>query len=100
MAIEEENDIIEIIDDDGTAIKCRLLDIVEVEGKQYAVLSELPEGQTDENVDEEQELVLMRMIENEDNDEVYFETIDNDEEFEKVQSYLESIIEEAEKDEE
>jgi len=98
MAIEEENDIIEIIDDDGTAIKCRLLDIVEVEEKQYAVLSELSEEHKEANDDDWQELVLMRMIENENNDEVYFETIDDDKEFEKVQSYIESIIEEAEEE--
>lgn len=84
----EENDIIEITDEDGNVIKCELYDIVEVEGKQYAVLAE-------EGADEEEtELVLMRMVENGDSDEVFFETIDDDEEFEKVQEYIESLAEE------
>ncbi len=39
MAIDEEN-IIEITDDDGTVIKCELYDIIEFEGKQYALLVE------------------------------------------------------------
>lgn len=84
----EENDIIEITDEDGNVIKCELYDIVEVEGKQYAVLAE--EGADDE----ETELVLMRMVENGDSDEVFFETIDDDDEFEKVQEYIESLAEE------
>ena len=84
----EENDIIEITDEDGNVIKCELYDIVEVEGKQYAVLAE-------EGADEEEtELVLMRMVENGDSDEVFFETIDDDDEFEKVQEYIESSAEE------
>ena len=84
----EENDIIEMTDEDGNVIKCELYDIVEVEGKQYAVLAE-------EGADEEEtELVLMRMVENGDSDEVFFETIDDDDEFEKVQEYIESLAEE------
>ena len=84
----EENDIIEITDEDCNVIKCELYDIVEVEGKQYAVLAE-------EGADEEEtELVLMRMVENGDSDEVFFETIDDDDEFEKVQEYIESLAEE------
>ena len=88
----EEMDIIEITDEDGNVIKCELYDIVEVEGKQYAVLAE-------EGADEEEtELVLMRMVENGDSDEVFFETIDDDE-FEKVQEYIESLADEEEIDE-
>ena len=36
----------------------------------------------------------MRMVENGDSDEVFFETIDDDDEFEKVQEYIESLAEE------
>ena len=84
----EENDIIEITDEDGNVIKCELYDIVEVEGKQYAVLAEAGANE------DETELVLMRMVENGDSDEVFFETIDDDDEFEKVQEYIESLAEE------
>lgn len=93
MAIDEEN-IIEITDEDGTVIKCELYDIVEFEGKNYALLVEA------ESDEEEPEVVLMRYTE--EGDDVFFETIDDDEEFEKVQEYLESLEdeEEIEEDEE
>lgn len=82
MAIDEEN-IIEITEDDGTVIKCELYDIIEYEGKQYALLVE---AGTEED---EPEVVLMRYLE--EGEEVFFETIDNDDEFTKVQEYIESL---------
>lgn len=91
MTIDEEN-IIEITDEDGEVIKCELYDIVEFEGKQYALLLEA------DNKDEEPEVVLMRYTE--EGEDVFFETIDNDEEFNKVQEYIESLEEEFDEDEE
>jgi hypothetical protein len=90
MAIDEEN-IIEITDDDGTVIKCELYDIVEFEDKQYALLVE---ADTDE---EEPEVVLMRYTE--EGEEVFFETIEDDDEFERVQEYIESLEDEVEEEE-
>jgi hypothetical protein len=90
MAIDEEN-IIEITDDDGTVIKCELYDIVEFEDKQYALLVE---ADTDE---EEPEVVLMRYTE--EGEEVFFETIEDDDEFERVQEYIESLEDEVEDEE-
>lgn len=94
MAIDEEN-IIEITDDDGTVIKCELYDIIEFEEKQYALLVEA------DSTEEEPEVVLMRY--SEEGEEVFFETIDDDEEFEKVQEYIENlevVDEDEENDEE
>ncbi len=97
MAIEEENNnIIEVTDEDGSIIKCELYDIIEFEEKQYALLIEVDS----ENSEEEPELVLMRLIENGDSDEVFFETIEDDDEFERVQAYIESLPEEDIEDEE
>lgn len=93
---EEENNIIEVTDDDGTVIQCELYDIIEFEEKQYAILVEVDSKEEGE----EPELVLMRIIENADSDEVFFETIEDDEEFEKVQAYIESLPEEDIEDEE
>ena len=90
MAIEEENNIIEITDEDGSTIKCELYDIIEFEEKQYALLVEVDADESEE----EPELVLMRLIENGDSDEVFFETIDDDDEFERVQAYTENLPEE------
>ena len=72
-------------------IKCELYDIIEYEGKQYALLLEA------DSEDDEPEVVLMRYTE--EGEDVYFETIDNDEEFEKVQDYIESLEEEIEDEE-
>lgn len=89
--VEELDNTIEIIDDDGTTIKCELYDIVEFDGKQYAVLAEK------DSEDEEPELVLMRYTE--EGEESYFETIDNDDEFERVSEYIENLDTEDEDEE-
>lgn len=89
---EELENIIEIIDDDGTVIKCELYDIIEFEGKQYALLIEA------ESDDEDPEVVLMRYTE--EGDESYFETIDNDEEFNNVSQYIDSLDTQDDDDEE
>lgn len=88
---EELDNTIEIIDDDGTTIKCELYDIVEFDGKQYAVLAEK------DSEDEELELVLMRYTE--EGEESYFETIDDDDEFERVSEYIENLDTEDEDEE-
>ena len=88
---EELDNTIEIIDDDGTIIKCELYDIVEFDGKQYAVLAEK------DSEDEEPELVLMRYTE--EGEESYFETIDDDDEFERVSEYIENLDTEDEDEE-
>lgn len=88
---EEIDNLIEITDDDGTVIKCELYDIIEFEGKQYALLMET------DSEDEEPEVVLMRYTE--EGEESYFETIDDDEEFEKVSEYIESLDTESEDEE-
>lgn len=87
---EELDNIIEITDDDGTVIKCELYDIIEFENKQYALLVE---ADSDE---EDPEVVLMRYTE--EGEESYFETIDDDKEFEKVSKYIESLETENEDD--
>ncbi|MBQ8668480.1 DUF1292 domain-containing protein [bacterium] len=83
MAFDEEN-VIEITDDDGTVLRCELYDIIEYEGKSYALL--LEENSADS---EDPEVVLMKYVE--EGEEVFFETIDDDEEFEKVQAYIETL---------
>ena len=88
---EELDNTIEIIDDDGPTIKCELYDIVEFDGKQYAVLAEK------DSEDEEPELVLMRYTE--EGEESYFETIDDDDEFERVSEYIENLDTEDEDEE-
>ncbi len=85
----EENQLIETIDEEGNVIKFELFDIVEVDNQEYALL--LP---TDAQEGEDDEIVLMRL--SKEGEDYLFETIDDDAEFEKVASYVESLEDEEE----
>ncbi len=90
MSKVNEDNIIETIDEDGEVIKFELFDVIEFEEKEYALL--LPVGvEVDEDSDES-EMVLMRLVK--DGEDYSFETIDDEEEFERVSDYLESIEDE------
>lgn len=83
--------IIDTFDQDGNAVQLELLDIVEVEGVEYAILREVEEG--DDAEDElETEAVLMRLIRN--GDEFTFESIEDDEEFNIVADYIAELDDE------
>lgn len=83
----DEDQIIETVDENGNVVKFELFDIVEVDEQEYALL--LPVGE-----EEAEEVVLMKITK--DGEEYLFETIDNDEEFEKVATYVENMDEEEE----
>ena len=87
-----EDQLIETIDEDGNVVKFELIDIVELEGKEYGLL--LPH---EEKQDEEKEVVLMRLTK--DGEEYIFEIIENDEEFNKVVEFIESL-DDSDEDEE
>ena len=78
----EEEQIIETVDENGNVVKFELFDIVEVDEKEYALLLPVDEDDSDE-------VVLMRITK--DGEEYLFETIDDDEEFEKVAQYVENM---------
>ena len=84
---EEKTDIIETVDEEGNPISFKLFDVIEFEGKEYAML--LPLEDADE---EDPELVLMRLVT--DGDDYAFETIDDEAEFEAVSEYIESFEDE------
>ena len=84
----DEDQIIETIDEKGNVIKFELFDIVEVDEQEYALL--LPVDEEEEST----EVVLMRL--SKEGEEYLFETIDDDEEFEKVATYVESMEDEDE----
>lgn len=83
--------IIETIDEDGKTVELELLDVVDVEGVEYAILREVEAGD-DEEDELESEAVLMRLIRN--GEEFTFETIESDEEFNIVAEYIGSLDEE------
>lgn len=90
MTNNEELQVIKTVGENGEEIELKLLDIVNVNNVDYALL--LP---ADEEADEEAEVVLMRLIK--EGDEYLFETIDDDDEFNEVAKIL---AEEEDEDEE
>ena len=87
-----EQQIIELIDEDGETNQFELIDIVEYNGKEYGLL--LPVNDEDETLidnEEEREVILMRL--NKIMNEYVFETIDSDEEFQEVAEYINSFDE-------
>ena len=86
----DEDQIIETIDENGNLIKFELFDIIEVDEKEYALLLPVEDEEGDE-------VVLMRL--SKDGEDYLFETIDNDEEFEKVAAYVENLDDEDDDEE-
>ena len=86
--MEDETQIIETVDAEGNVIKFELYDIVEVDEQEYALLIPV------ENDDDE--LVLMRLTQ--EGEEYIFESIEDDDEYDKVAQYVENMDEEDEEE--
>lgn len=89
---EEEQNIVTITDEEGAETQCEVYDVVEFEGKSYALLLPL-----DEEDEEDAELIVLEYIE--EGDECYFQSIDDEEEFNKVCSYIQNLEFEDDEDE-
>ncbi len=90
----EERQLIETVDEDGNVINFELFDIVEVDNQEYALL--LPAD--DDEDSEDSEIVLMRLTK--DGEDYLFETIEDDEEFNRVEEYIKTLEDEEDDDEE
>lgn len=84
---EEEQNYVEITDEEGNVTKCEVYDFVDFEGKTYATLLPL-----DDEDSEEPELILLEYIE--EGDEGYFQSIEDEDEFNRVYEYIESLEDE------
>lgn len=89
---KDKDQLIETVDENGNIITFELFDIVEVDEREYALL--LP---TDAQEGDEDELVLMRLTK--DGEDYLFETIDDDNEFNRVAEYVENLAEEDDDEE-
>jgi len=88
--MQQDDNLVEILSDDGQVLKCQIYDVIDFEEKTYALL--LPYGEDEE--DEDSEVIVMEYIE--ENDEGYFKNIDDEKEFQKVCEYIQSLSEEDE----
>jgi len=86
---EVEMNLVELSDEDGNITKCEIYDIVEFEEKTYALLLPLE----DEN-EEDPELIVLEYVE--EGDEASFVSIEDEDEFNRVCDYIESLADEVE----
>lgn len=86
---EQEQNFVELQDENGEITKCEVYDIVDFEEKTYALLLPLD----DEN-EEDPELIVLEYLE--EGEECYFQNIDDEDEFERVCEYIESLADEVE----
>ena len=91
MTEVNDDQIIETVTEDGEVVQFRLFDIIEYEEKEYALLLPLEDEDSDDA-----ELVLMRL--EKDDEEYIFETIEDDEEFDRVSEYIESLADDEDEE--
>lgn len=84
-----DTQIIQTEDEEGNLHNFELIDIVEIDNQEYGVLLYLNE---DANEDEEQEIAIMRLVKQ--NENYVFETIESEEEFNKVSAMIEAELNE------
>ena len=91
--LENQNEqIIETVDEDGNVVKFELIDIIEYENKEYGILS--PQEQ-EENEDDE--VVVMRL--KKEGEDFIFEYIEDDNEFERVTTYINELFSDDDEEE-
>lgn len=93
---QQDEAVITLEGEDGHSYSCQILDIFEFENQEYALLLKMgggaaPEAEED---DEDGSLVIMRLITRE--DQSIFQTIESDEEFDRVVKHVEERAQEAE----
>lgn len=88
-----EDEIITLTDEDGQEHQFAILDVIEVDNKEYAIL--IP---TDESEEEsEDEAVILRLETDETGEEVLVD-IEDDEEWQRVAQAWEELVEEEDED--
>jgi uncharacterized protein YrzB (UPF0473 family) len=94
---QQEEAIITLEGEDGHSYSCQILDIFDFEGQEYALLLKMGEAKSESGEeDEEGSLVIMRLIQRE--DQSIFQTIESDEEFDRVVAHVEELARQAEKE--
>jgi uncharacterized protein YrzB (UPF0473 family) len=90
---QQEEALVTLEGEDGNSYSCQILDIFEFEKQEYALLLKVGEAGAKENGKEAEEedgaLVIMRLVQRDDKS--IFQTIESDEEFDKVVAYVEEL---------
>ena len=93
---QQDEAVITLEGEDGHSYSCQILDIFEFENQEYALLLKMGGGAAPEAEEDEEDgsLVIMRLITRE--DQSIFQTIESDEEFDRVVKHVEERAQEAE----
>ncbi len=92
---DEQASVITLEGDDGHSYSCQILDIFTFEEKEYALLLNLGEPESQEEDNENQgSIVVMSLTERD--DQSIFQTIESEEEFAKVIAHVEELVKQAE----
>lgn len=94
---EDDADIVVLTDEEGEDHEFELIDILEIEEREYAVLAPL-DGEDEEDELDEDEAIILRVETDEDGERV-FSDIEDDEEWKTVAEAWESSLEDAELEE-
>ena len=90
---EQEQQFVEVLWEDGSVIKCEIYDVIEFENKTYALL--IPLGEDDDDT----EVIVMEYVEEDENN-GYFKSIEDEDEFNRVCDYVQSSEDDYDDDEE
>ncbi|HHW42561.1 MAG: DUF1292 domain-containing protein [Thermoanaerobacteraceae bacterium] len=82
----EQEEVITLVDEEGQEKDFEVIDIVQVDGSEYAIL--LPLEQTEED---EGEAIILKFERDEEGNEILVD-IEDDEEWEKVADYWEEMV--------
>jgi len=96
---EERDDLVVLTDEDGKDHEFSVIDIVQVDGRDYAILSPMDDSLEDQEGEDEDIIVIFRMETDEKGEDVLVE-IEDDEEWEKVAETWEDMLEEEDIDSE
>lgn len=92
---DEQAAVITLEGDDGHSYSCQILDIFQFEEKEYALLLNLGEVEKGDDSDDQQgSIVVMRLTER--GDQSIFQTIESEEEFDRVIAHVEDMVKQAE----
>lgn len=92
---QQEEAMITLEGEDGHSYSCQILDIFEFDNQEYALLLKMGDVKNEKAEEEEEgSLVIMRLIQRD--DQSIFQTIESDEEFERVVAHVEELARQSE----
>jgi uncharacterized protein YrzB (UPF0473 family) len=93
----QENAVITLEGDDGQSYACQVLDIFDFENKNYALLLNLGDQKEETKDDDKGSIVIMRLMQKD--DQSIFQTIEDEEEFDRVVAHVEEMVRQVEAEE-